>query len=232
MLLQLFLCRFDFSAFLALDLLSSGHPTTFHVHLQAAVEVEALLTGFADEILLGRCFPLRFLRFLDCSTSCLILFFVQSFHLGFAVHLPLSDSRFLSTSLSQEPCVKSSSCLRGDQAEHQTPGLPSPEHSYTASHPYGARTHTQEMLSGHAVQHSSGSQLCPNVVVVTHGTRHGAILEFHTRVPGVQLDVRATATFFKELIHPLARTEITVVSESLPPAQTRDVGLVLKCLKI
>lgn len=116
MLLQLFLCQFDFSAFPTLDLLSSGHPTTFHVHLQAAEEVEALLTGFADETLLGRCFLLWFLQFLDCSTSCPVLFFVQSFHLGFTVHLPLPDSRFLSTSLSQEPCVKTNSCLSGDLA--------------------------------------------------------------------------------------------------------------------
>jgi len=90
----------------------------------------------------------------------------------------------------------------------------------------------QEMLSGHADQHSSGTQLCPKVVMVTHGMRHGVVLEFHPHVPGVQLDVRATGRFFKELILPLARTEITVVSKSLPPAQTHDVGLMLKCLKI
>lgn len=114
MLLQLLLRRFDLAALLTLDLLSSGHPTTFHVHLQAAVEMEGLIAGFADKSLLGRSFFLVFPQFLGSGISHLVLIFVQSFNLGFTVHLPLPDPRFLPTSLSQETYRKSNSCFSGD----------------------------------------------------------------------------------------------------------------------
>jgi len=112
MLLQLLLRRFDLAALLTLDLLSSGHPTTFHVHLQAAVEVEGLLAGFADKTFLGCRFFLRLLPFLGTDTSCFVVIFVQSFNLGFTIHLPLPDPRFLPASLSQETCRNTNSCFR------------------------------------------------------------------------------------------------------------------------
>lgn len=89
MLLQLLLCRFDLAMVFTLDLLSSGHPTAFHVHLQAAVEVEDLITGFADETLLGRSFVLGFLCFFGTGTSRLVLVFARasSWDSLFTVHL-------------------------------------------------------------------------------------------------------------------------------------------------
>lgn len=54
LLLQFLLRVPGLTALLTLHLFALGHPAALHVHLQTAVEMEALVTGLTDEALLGR----------------------------------------------------------------------------------------------------------------------------------------------------------------------------------
>ena len=54
MLLQLLLGVLGLAALRALHLPALGHPAALHVHLEAAIEVKALVAGLTDEALLGR----------------------------------------------------------------------------------------------------------------------------------------------------------------------------------
>lgn len=54
MFLQLFLRVLGLVTLLTLHLFALGCATALHVHLEAAVEMEAFVTGLTDEALLGR----------------------------------------------------------------------------------------------------------------------------------------------------------------------------------
>lgn len=108
------------TAVLTLHLFALGHPAALHVHLQAAVEMEALVTGLTDEALLGRVwggrrvFLLLFwqgtslsLAILFCRLAVifrsLFIFFVFGFKVKFITHLPHFA---LSIFLSKETCIE------------------------------------------------------------------------------------------------------------------------------
>lgn len=120
MLLQLLLGVLGLVTLLALHLLALGHPAALHVHLEAAVEVEALVAGLTDEALLGRVWGGRrvFLLLLGQGSflsltvlvSRLAVFsgwlftcFVLAFRVKFTTHCP---PFLLSLFLSKETCAE------------------------------------------------------------------------------------------------------------------------------
>lgn len=121
MLLQLFLRILGLITLLTLHLLALGHPAALHVHLQAAVEMEALVTGLTHKALLGRVRGGRsiFLLFWQGTSlplvvllpglavffnglRCLCSSFVVGFQVKFITHLP---PVLLSIFLSKETCI-------------------------------------------------------------------------------------------------------------------------------
>lgn len=120
--LQLFLRVLGLVTLLTLNLFALGHPTALHVHLEAAVEMEALVAGLTDEALLGRVwgdsciFLLLFWQGTSLSLtvlfprlavffswlSCLFICFVLGFKVKFITHHP---PFLLSLFFSKETCT-------------------------------------------------------------------------------------------------------------------------------
>lgn len=119
MLLQLFFRLLGLIALLTLDLLALGHPAALHMNLEAAVEMEAFVTGLADEALLGRVWGGRSVFVLSwqgtrlclvilvpslacyvSELSCLFIHIV-GFRVKFSPHLP----PLLPNLLSKETCT-------------------------------------------------------------------------------------------------------------------------------